>query len=100
MPEPRKLTETFIKGLKYDGKSFVVRDTHTTGLMVGVNKRSKVYKIQRDLWRGPHGRQRLVKTVRHTLGSADDLSLDDARLRAQEVIALIKRGIDPNATNT
>ncbi len=99
MPEPRKLTETYIKGLKFDGKSYVVRDTHTTGLMVGINKRSKSYKVQRDLWKGQRGRQHFVKTVRHTLGSTDELSLDEARSRAQEVISLIKRGIDPNAND-
>ena len=99
MPEPRKLTETFINKLTFDGESYVVRDTHTTGLMVAVNKRSKSYKVQRDLWKGQRGRQRFAKSVRHTLGSTDELSLDDARLRAQEVISLIKRGIDPNATD-
>ena len=97
MPEPRKLTETYIKGLKFEDKSYVVRDTYTTGLMVGVNKGSKVYKVQRDLWTGQRGHRRLVKTVRQTLGSTNELSLDEARSRAQEVIALIKRGIDPNA---
>lgn len=97
MPGPRKLTETYIKGLKFEGKPYVVRDTHTTGLILAVNRGSKSYKIQRDLWAGQRGRRRLVKTVRQTLGSTDELSLDEARSRAQEVIALIKRGIDPNA---
>jgi len=97
MFDPRKLTETFISRLPFEGKAYAVRDTHTTGLMVAVNKASKSYKVQRDLWRGQRGRRRLVKTVRHTLGTTDELTLDEARTRAQEVIAQIKRGVDPNA---
>ena len=95
---PRRLTENFIKKLTFDGQAFAVRDTAVTGLMVAVNKGSKSYKVQRDLWRGRLGRRRLVKTVRHTLGTTDELTLDEARTRAQEVIAQIKRGIDPNAS--
>ena len=94
---PRKLTETYINRLPFEGRPYAVRDTHTTGLMVAVNKNSKSYKVQRDLWRGQRGRRRLVKTVRHTLGTTDELTLDAARTRAQEVIAQIKRGVDPNA---
>ncbi len=97
MPSPTRLTARFIKGLIYKDRPYVVRDTHTTGLMVAVNKNSKSYKVQRDLWRGQRGRRRLIKTVRHTLGTTDELTLDEARTRAQEVIAQIKRGIDPNA---
>lgn len=97
MPSPRKLTETYISRLPFEDKPYAVRDTHTTGLMVSVNKASKSYKVQRDLWRGQLGRRRLVKTVRHTLGTTNELTLDHARTRAQEVIAEIKRGIDPNA---
>jgi integrase len=97
MPSPRKLTETYINRLPFEGSSYAVRDTHTTGLMVAVNKTSKSYKVQRDLWRGQRGRRRLVKTVRCTLGTTEELTLDEARIRAQEVIAQIKRGIDPNS---
>ena len=97
MPGPRKLTETFISKLSFDGKPYTVRDTHTTGLMVAINKTSKSYKVQRDLWRGQRGRRRLIKTVRHTLGTTDELTLDDARTQAQGVIAQIKKGVDPNA---
>ncbi|MCZ6839565.1 MAG: hypothetical protein O7G13_09830, partial [Alphaproteobacteria bacterium] len=67
MPSPTRLTERFIKGLIYKDRSYVVRDTHTTGLMVAVNKNSTSYKVQRDLWRGQRRRRRLIKTVRHTL---------------------------------
>ena len=65
--------------------------------MVVVNKRSKSYAVQRDLWVGRRGQRRLEKTVRYTIGRTDEVSLDDARTAAQEVIARIKRGVDPNA---
>ncbi len=94
---PRKLTEGYIKDLPYNGASYVVRDAKVTGLLLAVNKSSKVYKVQRDLWRGQRGRRELVKTVRHTLGSIEELTLEEARLKAGDVIRQIKLGIDPNA---
>jgi integrase len=96
--EPRKLTEAFIKALP-TGRPLIVRDTKVTGLMIAVNKHSKSYKVQRDLWQGQRGRRTLIKTVRHTLGSVDDLTLEEARHKAEDIIRLIKRGIDPNAPN-
>jgi integrase len=93
---PQKLTEGLVKRLPFNGQAYFVRDLAVTGLLVAVNKSSKSYKVQRDLWRGQRGRRRLIKTVRHTLGTIDELTLDDARTRAQEVIAQIKRGVDPN----
>lgn len=94
---PRRLTEGFIRGLPNASAPYFVRDTRVVGLLVTVNKLSKSYKVQKDLWAGQRGRRRLVKTVRHTLGTVDDLCLDDARTKAEEVIAKIKKGIDPNA---
>lgn len=97
---PRKLTEAFVKGLPFEGSTYVVRDTKITGLMVAVNKTSKSYKVQRDLWEGQRGRRRLIKTVRHTLGTTEELTLEDARHRAEDVIRLVRRGVDPNAPNS
>lgn len=94
---PEKLTEAKIKALTYEGKPAVVRDAKVTGLLVAVNKTGKSYKVQRDLWQGQRGRKRLVKTVRHTLGTTEEMTLDDARSRALAVLDQIKRGIDPNA---
>ena len=94
---PRRLTEGFIRGLPNASAPYFVRDTRVVGLLVTVNKLSKSYKVQKDLWVGQRGRRRLAKTVRHTLGTIDDLCLDDARTKAEEVIAKIKKGIDPNA---
>jgi integrase len=92
---PRRLTEGFIKSLPL-GKPVAVRDTKVTGLMVTVNKKSKSYKVQRDLWRGQRGQRQLVKTVRHTIGTTDEITLDEARMKAQDLIRQIRLGIDPN----
>lgn len=95
--QPTKLTEAVVRQLAFEGKPVVIRDTIVKGLMVAVNKHSKSYKVQRDLWVGQRGRRRKAKTVRHTLGTTLDLSLDDARTRAMEIITQVKRGVDPNA---
>ena len=58
--EPRRLTECFINSLPVDGRTtHNVRYTKMTGLIVSINKRSKTYKVQRDLWRGDRGQRRL-----------------------------------------
>ena len=95
-----KLTEAYIRKLAFKGKPYLVRDTATKGFIIGVNKTSKSYKVQRDLWIGERGRRTWVKTVRHTLGTTQELSLDAARSLAIEVIAQIKRGVDPSAPAT
>ena len=95
---PRKLTEGFIKTLPHDDKQYAVRDAKVTGLMVVVSKKAKSYTVQRDLYSaGRRGDRRMLKTVRHTLGRVDELTLDQARTRAEDVIRQIKLGIDPNA---
>ena len=94
--EPRRLTESFIKSLAFGERAYLVRDTKVTGFLLAVNKKSKSYKVQRDLWRGQRGRRQLVKTVRHTIGTTDELSLEEARHQAEDVIRQIKLGVDPN----
>ncbi|WP_422369426.1 tyrosine-type recombinase/integrase [Pelagibius sp.] len=94
--KPTKLTEALVRSLEPTDKPYTVRDTAVKGLMLAVNKRSKSYKVQRDLWVGDHGRRRLVKTVRRTLGTADRLTVKDARREAMKVIAAIQDGVDPN----
>jgi integrase len=95
---PRRLTEGYIKGLTYKTRAFAVRDTAVRGLLVDVNKLSKSYKVQKELWVGERGRRRLAKTVRKTLGTTEDMSLDEARTRALAIVAEVKRGKDPNRT--
>ena len=99
MPRPTKLTEAFIKGLRYDNKNdkpVIVRDSAIKGLMVVANKGGTSFKVQHDLWTGERGRRRKEKTVRRTLGTTEELSLDVARTQAMEVLAQIKHGVDPN----
>lgn len=84
-------------GLSYKSTPYHVRDTAITGLFIAINKTCKSYKVQRDLWTGPRGARRLVKTVRYFLGNSPEMTLDDARTLALEVIAKIKRGEDPRA---
>jgi integrase len=96
---PMKLTEGVIKNLPL-GEWKCIRDTKVTGLMVNVNLNCKSYKVQRDLWRGQRGRRVLAKTVRHTLGTTDEMTLDEARMKAEDVIRQIKLGVDPNKSET
>jgi len=96
-PQPRRLTEGFIRTLGYLDRPYTVRDTAVTGLLVQINQKSKSYKVQRDLYVGERGRRRFVKTFRRTLGLTDEITLDEARTRAQELIAQVRRGEDPNA---
>lgn len=79
MHEPRKLTDTDIRKLKFGGKPYLARDTHTAGLMERLNPRSRTQKGE---------------ALPSNVGSTDELSPDEAYLRAQEVITLVKRGID------
>lgn len=96
-PQPRRLTEGYIRTLGHLERPYTVRDTAVTGLLVQVNQKSKSYKVQRDLYVGERGRRRFVKTFRRTLGLTDEITLDEARTRAQELIAQVRRGEDPNA---
>ena len=88
----KNLTQEAIEAARSDGSTKFVRDGRVTGLILAVNKTSKTYKVQRDMWR-----EGKVKTVHHTLGSTHSMTLDEARTRAQEVTTQIRRGIDPNA---
>jgi integrase len=92
---PQKLTEKKVQQLQYTGKNHTVRDTQVIGLFVDVGKVSKSYKCQADLWAGDRGRRSYVRTVRVTLGKVGELPLDVARVRASELLAQIKAGVDP-----
>ncbi len=85
------LTQKVVDAERWSGKTRFIRDTAVRGLILAVNKTSNTWKVQRDMWR-----DKRVKTVRHTLGSTDDLTLKQARALAQEVIGQIRRGINPN----
>jgi len=95
MGHPARLTKKMIEALPgAKSASFMVRDTGVRGLILSVNKNgTKTWKVQRDLYR----EGKLIKTVRTTIGEWHDLDVERARTRAQEIIARIKRGVDPNA---
>ncbi len=84
---PQRLTKGTIKRLPFNGQAYFVRDLSVTGLLVAVNKTSKSYNVQRDLWRGQRGRRRLIKTVRHTLCTIDELTLDDGLAKLRHIAA-------------
>lgn len=89
------LTEKIIKGYEWRGEAKTYRDGKVPGFFVCVNKTCKSYKIQADLWQGATGRKKLIRTVRHTIGTTETHSLSDARNSASEILNKIKRGIDP-----
>ena len=94
---PTRLTEALIQSYNCADGPFEVRDTVVPGFLLAVNKRSKVFKIQRDLWVGRAGSRRLVKTVRRSLGTTTELTLRKARQDAALLLEDIRNGIDPNA---
>lgn len=95
--QPIKLTEANARALPpATGRGYVARDTELKGFILIVNKKSSSWAVQRDLWQGPRGRRRLVRTVRHTLGRIGIMPLRVAREMALEAIQLIQQGIDPN----
>lgn len=95
--QPRKLTEANVRGLPpATARGYVVRDTELKGFIVIVNKKSSTWAVQRDLWQGPRGHRRLVRSVRHTLGRVGIMPLRVAREKALEAIQLIQQGVDPN----
>jgi integrase len=86
-----KLTQKIVDAECWSGKTRFVRDEKITGLMLSVNKNSKTWKVQRDMWH-----QKRCLTIRHTLGSSDQMKLDEARAKAQEVLSKIAQGVNPN----
>ncbi|MBN9276317.1 MAG: integrase family protein [Hyphomicrobium sp.] len=96
MVQPTRLNKKIVEALPAvgpKGKPYLVRDTVVRGLILAVNRQSKTWKVQRDLYRNG----KLIKTVRTSIGDWPDMDIESARTKAQEIIALVKRGIDPNA---
>lgn len=92
-----KLTERVIatlKGRGADSKSrqpvlYFDKDVPGFGVAVSTKTGSKIYKAQRDL---PNGRTRRV-----TIGAVGEISLEDAREKATDIIHGMRHGIDPKA---
>lgn len=94
----KRLTEKLIRETSYNGTVQLLRDPSTPGFMVAINKTTKTYKIQGDLYVGEPGRKVKVKTVRKTIGTVGEMSLKAGRREALKYLSMIKRGIDPNKT--
>jgi integrase len=84
------LTEAAIAAMPF-GRA-IHRDTNVRGLMLIVNKASKTFACQGNLRRG----RRLIRTVRVTIGRADEMGLAEARKKARVLLAQIHSGVDPN----
>lgn len=89
------LTEKKIKGYEWCGEAKTYRDGKVAGFFISVNKTCKSYKLQADLWQGAIGRRKLIRTVRHTIGTTETHTLSEARNIASEALSKIKRGVDP-----
>ena len=65
---PRRLTQQFVESLIWTGKRTFIRDSDLKGFMVVVNKTSKSYMVQRDVWRGLRGNKKLLGPRRPLIG--------------------------------
>ncbi len=92
-----RLTERMIQGCEWAGRETQLRDDKLPGFFLSVNKTRKSFKVQADLWQGVPGRRKLVRSIRHTIGTTETHSLADARLMAADILSQIKRGRDPFA---
>src|SRR6476646_1426833 len=88
---PRKLTARFVETLKTERSRIEIRDADEEGLELRVTKRgAKTWAFRYR--RKSDGRKRLL-----TLGRYPTLTLEEARVRAQEERARVSRGADPAA---
>ena len=91
---PKKLTQKVVDGLKL-GDPKTVRDSALPGFIVRVGKTSKAYAVQREIWIGERGSKRRARVARVTIGRTDEITCDEARERAADLLASMRRGIDP-----
>ncbi|MGJ7553426.1 tyrosine-type recombinase/integrase [Variovorax sp. RB3P1] len=85
-----KLTKSLIDDLKLstDGKQETVMDTVTPGFGIRVGSQSKVFIVMKRI---PHSTPKRV-----TLGKYGALTLEAARKMAQDTLASLSHGVDPN----
>ena len=86
---PRKLTARFVETLKTDQPRIEIRDADKEGLELRVTKRgAKTWALRYR--RKSDGKKRSL-----TLGRYPAMTLEEARVRAQEERARVSRGGDP-----
>jgi len=73
-------------GFADDGQ-YVVRDTELKGFFLVIGKRTKTFTVLGEFWDG--GKRHAKKVA---LGTVDELSTRDARVKAKEALAKIARG--------
>src|SRR5205807_4802630 len=85
------LTDFKVKSLRPDpAGEYVQGDTQVPGFGVRVRPRgTPTYIVMKRLPGAPNA-------LRITLGRADELGLADARDKARQAIAAVRRGVDPN----
>jgi len=83
-----KITQQTAGSIKPTGSIYFVRDTELKGFAIKVTAKGQASFVV-DL-RIKHG-----GTLRHTIGGVDHILVKDARVKAHEMIALAKHGIDP-----
>lgn len=93
MPGPRILTEPYIRNLKAarPGQRFAVADAQVPGLKVRVTDKGAKSFI---LWRRYPGAKN--SAAARSLGKVGELTLADARKKAQAWLALLAQGKDPS----
>ncbi|MBD3771437.1 MAG: tyrosine-type recombinase/integrase [Rhodobacterales bacterium] len=82
-----RLTQKHVDSARWAGRTEYIRDAHTTGLILTINKESVVWKVQCDRRDGPR-----VRTLKRTLGTREELPLAAARVRAGAVLSELREG--------
>ena len=70
-----------------DSGQYIVRDADLAGFFLVVGKRKKTFTVQADFWKDGTRRSKRV-----AIGTSDDLSTRDARLKAKAELAKIASG--------
>ena len=97
MDSSPRITQKFVESLAWNGTRLFVRDADLKGFMIVVNRSSKSFMVQRDVWTGERGKRRLIGTRRALIGRVGTMSLKEARDKARQEIARMARGEEPNA---
>lgn len=82
-----RLTQKHVDNARWAGRTEYIRDAHTTGLILTINKESVVWKVQCDRRDGQR-----VRTLKRTLGTREELPLAAARVRAGAVLSELREG--------
>jgi Arm DNA-binding domain len=94
--EPVVLTDKLVEDLPFNSESqSVVRDEVCRGLFVVVGKRTKSYTVQTDL-----RKSKKRQTIKIALGRHSDLTVEEARKKAEAILVFVRRRQDPRQFET